>query len=277
MNSILYQILSTLAILVSSCVFATAQDTVHTKFSVYLLPSARESADSSFKRVKDIHYTFGDKNIPLSLKEARQSMAYPYTGPSKLSLFHIESKNGEESRLPLCSTSIPAGAKYGVLILHARKNGKYGITPYWYNNKDLNGDAHLINLTGKTMAFKIKEAKKPLIVKHKGNAKLKGKFDGKNGDAALLFLDGYIQTKRGNGRVVATKAVYTNLLLKKNDANLVLLLPKQRKTVRTLSLNAKGVPNKRTLSELQKYLPGYMKEKGKDAKPQASQVSAIDS
>lgn len=255
---IIRQIIFAILAVTSFPVFA--QEPVHAQFSIYLLPGTRKSADSTFKSVQHIHYAYGDKNIPLNLKEARQSMAYPYSGPSKLSLFHLKPGNEEPTRVPLCSTRIPSSAKYGILILRVNSKGQYAITPYWFSQKDLNGDGLLINLSGKTMAFKIKGTKSPLIVKHKKSSKLKARFDGKNGEAALFFLNGYIQTQRGDGRVVATKAVYTNLLFKKNDANLVILLPKQNKTVKTLSLTAKGVPNRESLRQLQKYLPGHMKQ-----------------
>ena len=257
-RSILFSILAVITIASSS----RAQDLVNVKFSIYLIPTERKDANENFTRIKDIHYAYGEKNIPISLKEARQSMAYPYSGPKTLTFFYVKQVDGEETRVPLCTTAIPNGVKKGILVMRADKAGSYSVLPHWYGTREMHGGGRILNLSNRMIALKIGGKKNAVVINPKQKASLQAKFTDKSGYGYIPVI-GYIQEKKPDGTTTSRKAIYKNFVFKDDDAHLVLLLSKQQNFIQSLCLSANGVPNKRSLTELQKHLPHYLRVKKK--------------
>ena len=237
-----------------------AQNSVSIKFSVYLIPSVRKDANENFERIKDVHYAYGEKNIPLSLKEARQSMAYPYVGPDKLTLFHVKTIEGEDTRVPLCSTKIPSGAKKGIILVSRGNDGRFAASSHWFGNKEMQGGGRIYNLSGLTVALEVKGRKNALIIQPTEKKSLQAEFKDKSG-YGYIAVTGYTQEKAEDGTMATRKAMSKNFVFKQDDAHLVIILSKLRYSLQSRCLSANGVPNKRALKELQKDLPLYMKTK----------------
>ena len=253
MNRILFIIA---ALFITGTPTLIAQDQANIKFSVYLMPS-KTSNNQELEKIKDIHFAFGDINIPMNLKEARQSMAFPYKGEGNLTFFHVTTVGDKVVRKVLCSTPIPASKKKAIILLRQNK-GKYTLKAFWFGANENVSQARIVNLTNKNLALKIQGKKKITALKPGANTTASATYKTPNSDYGYCYVKAYTKKLLSNSEEKYRKLLSTNLSLTKKDARVALLL-NRNKGIRSVTLSSNGIPNKGELLELQKYLPWYLK------------------
>lgn len=246
-----------LAVLVAAVFFGTpraaGQDEVSIQFSAYLLPGKSAGPEGRTLAVtSELHYALGESAVPVYLKEGRQSIEYPYRGPRTLNLFRLTTKDGESVRVPVVSTTIPSGAKKGLLILDGSE-GRLQVRPLWLGASRLGrGKAIIYNLAGRDLGL-VFGGKERRSLKTGKSTELKGKF-GTGDEYGFTKLEVYVMKKRET-KVTPMKVFNRNLAIPREDTAIFILVPKQGEFLSLLTLNAGGADDPARVAELKKYLP----------------------
>jgi len=222
------------------------------QFSIFYSHSSSGVAGGSLKKVDDLYYAHGEKNVPIHLKASRQSMAYPYIGPRTLVIFRLENIDGKMKRIPVARCPIPVGTKTGVLLMADSKKNLMSVKPFWFKKGDLRKGAKLINLSGKSVGIQV-QGKKMEKLSHSKGMDLKASYKA-GADFAFVAFDGYLLVDTTKGKK-ARKAIHRNVCVSKNSGVLLLLLKKQERFLSMESLLRDGVPNAKAAAEIAEFFP----------------------
>lgn len=246
-------LMSTLVFAVTcTSIYAQEPEKVSIKFSIFYSHSAPDVSGGRLKKVTDLYYAHGEKNVPIRLKASRQSMAYPYIGPRKMVLFRLENVDGELKRIPVARCNIHVGAKIGILLMADTKKNKMSVKSFWFKKEALRRGAKLINLSGSTVGIRLK-GQKIVALSHTKSMKLEAKYKA-GSDFAFVAFDGYLSVDTTQGKK-ARKAIHRNVCVSKKSGVLLLLLKKQQRFLSMESLLLNGVPNSKAAADISEFFP----------------------
>lgn len=218
---------------------------VRLDFSIYY-PGSTESTKSTrikgkaLELVSDLHYALGEKNVPLHIKQGRQTIQYPYRGSNTFSVFRV---NGEE-RSNVASVSIPAGVKKAIfLLLHDPKaKGGYRLYPFWMDQRVAKkGHIRILNKSGRSVAMSFDKGKTgKKVLKDNSGLTIPGKFVGKQ-DAWFTTLEAFVT--REKSKPYQHKVLHRDLAAEKDDTAVYLMVAYRGTSVRLLSLSLAGGNN----------------------------------
>lgn len=204
-------------------------------FSVYLTPRASSptSPHSALEVRDDIHIDVAGKAIPLSLKAARQSIAYPCVAGGTIEFFRQIEKDGQIHRERLGSARVPASAANGLVVL-APGDESLAVTAMWWSAAELrDGHGICINLAGRDVAIAC------------GGSRVRLE-SGKRWSFAMEFPDQatlapvrveiFAPTDAGG----LTRLLDQSVAVPKNDTGIFLILPKLERYVTILPIEAAG-------------------------------------
>lgn len=223
-----------------------AQNGVRLDFSVYYPGSSQQSATSSGKTrslalVSDLHYALGKKNVPLHIKQGRQTILYPYRGSSTFSLFRVK---GDETRDMVTSVKVPAGVKKAIFLLldDPKAKGGYKLYPFWMNqNVAKKGHIRILNKSGKSVAMMFDKGKTgQKVLKDNAALTIPGKFS--NGQNAWFTTMEAFVTK-DKSKPYKYKVIHRDLAADKGDTSVYLMVGKRGSAVDLLSLSLAGADN----------------------------------
>lgn len=227
---------------------------VTVQFSVYLAGGADGgNKENTLSVVRDLHYAMGERAIPLYLKQYRQSIEFPYVGPRTLTFFRVDDSGEEIVRKVVCETTIPSGAKKGVMVMVPGKDGTFKLRPFWVKSGGLKKGRGLVyNLSGNTVGLVV-DGKTRVGVKDGGRAEVMGRF--KSGeDFGYSKLEGYLSRER-RGKATSVKVLNRSVVIPRDDTALFLLIPKQGDYLTVIPLMARGVTDPDREEELKRALP----------------------
>ncbi|MGB0774514.1 MAG: hypothetical protein ACPGUY_01625, partial [Akkermansiaceae bacterium] len=256
----------------SSTQLATAQDSVRFDFSVYYpgntsTGTASGSSGSAIGKerkaltmVSDLHYGVGEKNISLHIKQARQTILYPYRGSRKFSLFRVKTIDGEEVREVVASTTIPQGVRKGVFILldNPEKAGGFLLRPFWMEQQKVKkGTARILNLSGRDVALLFDKGKSGKgVIKKKGAYSVPGKFSG-GSNLSYVTMEAFV-TRRAD-KPNGFKVLHRDLMISRKDTSVYLIVNKQKHFLDLITLSLAGANNPREQARLEKFItPGEL-------------------
>lgn len=230
-----------------SCV-AQAQESVRLDFSFYYPGKTSESAAGSKNKalalVSDLHYGLGKKNIPLHIKQGRQTILYPYRGSRTFAVYRLGQKDGQETRDVVASVKIPSGTKKAIFLLldDPKTKGGYRIHPFWMgNNVAKKGYIRILNMSGREVALLFDKGKSGKGVLKKSAAySIRGKFAGGQKDW-FTTMEGFVT--RHKDKPFQSKVIHRDLIADKDDTSVYLVVRKQQHFLELLSLSLSGADN----------------------------------
>ncbi|MEJ6701028.1 MAG: hypothetical protein QNL01_08670 [Akkermansiaceae bacterium] len=234
-----------------------AQDMVKTNFSVFYWHTQKDTND--FQSLEEIHYSYGKVDVPIKISAFRQTMLYPYMGSNKFALYKLVTKDGEEVRVPIATTSIPLRAQFGVIILiKDSATGKFKISPYWFKVGEMKEGARFVNLCESQLQLYI-DRKNPTVIKPSAYIDLKPSIVGIG--PTYVKLEGFIMKQKG-GKPKKVKTLDRNPALMKDKPMVLLAYQKSQLSTTLKTLRIHGQPNTNRRLELYGLLP-HLKPKEK--------------
>ena len=220
-------------------------------FSVHLLPPQQAIGNAELGVIDDLHYAYGDIEVPLHLKEGRQSILYPYAGPLRLTLFRVVKQDGKSIRQSVCYADIPSGTAAAVLVLQ-RSGENCRVKPFWFSKADLKEPGFLINIS--QIPIGIQLAKNQQVLLPPGNRMTLHPEFSREENHAYLFLEAFVSEPRDDTSRIR-KVLECNLFFPKGDTQLNLLIPRNRLQISFVNLSTRGIPNRSARSELERLIP----------------------
>jgi|GEM_PF-5615129 len=219
------------------------------EFSVFLAPEADADPSKGLAVRGDLHLDVGGRAVPLRLKAARQSIAYPCRDGGRIELFRVAEDDGVEVRETAVSFSVPEGAAKGVVILVPRGKG-YRARPMWWGRGELrNGRALFVNLTERELQLRMGAATGRL---------LPGKQQGFDADFArgeeVVARRIEVYGRRADGGRGAIRLLDQSVAVSRGDTAVFLVMPKLGKYVTLLALEASGSRDPDAARELSREL-----------------------
>lgn len=215
------------------------------EFSVYLAPAAAGGTTLAVR--DDLHIDVQGKAVPLRLKEARQSIAYPCAAGGTLGFFRVTGQGDAAVREVLASTPVPAGVVRGVVVL-APRDGKLVVTPMWWSASDLrHGSGVFVNLAGRELGLACAGRKLRLLAGRRVTVDAKPA-----GDAALAPVR--VEIFDATGGTDPRRILDQSVAVPRQDTGIYLIVPKQEKYVSLLVLEAAGARDPAARESLKKAL-----------------------
>lgn len=217
------------------------------EFSVYLTPPELTENGTALTSVDDIHIDVNGKAIPIALTEGRQSIAYPYAAGAEIQFFRVAN---DQTRTLIVSTSVPAGAQQGLLVLSRGADGAYRIAPFWFSGQETKkGSAVFVNLSGRQLGLVCNE--KRLKLMPESRAIVAGLFS--SGQKLVpTRVEIYGQTNDGSTDLI--RLIDRRVGIPSDDTGIYMILPKQENYITLLALESGGLRDPIAKEALQKQL-----------------------
>lgn len=204
------------------------------EFTVYLTPPELGANGRGLSSLADLNIDVGGQSIPMELVEGRQSIAYPCKAGEEIVFFRV-ANDEKKTRTPVVSTTMPAGADKGLLVLSS-KAAAYRITPFWFSAADLRkGSGIFVNLTEQELALVTGDKKVQLFPGKRWNLEMP------DAGAALVPAHVQIYARKPDAESGVVRLLDRQVGLPKDDTGIFMILPKQEGYVTLLTLESGGL------------------------------------